>query len=132
MNEKPARSSKKKSAKAELSDALDLVKAGKYKEARPELESLIEADGLSAGDNNKIYHGLGRIEYYTKTYDKALVYFSKIYTKFPKSSLAPGALLYIAKSLKKLNKTAEAKEAFTRCAEDYPGSNEAAEAKKEI
>jgi TolA-binding protein len=130
--EKPRASSKKKSAKAELSDALDLVKSGKYTEAKPQLEALIDADGLSAGDNNKIMHGLGRIEYYTKNYDKALVYFSKVYTKFPKSSLAPSSLLYIAKSLKKMKKSAEAKEAFTRVAEDYPGSVEAAEAKKEI
>lgn len=130
--EKPRASSKKKSAKAELIDALELVKEGKYKEAKPELEALIDAEGLTPGDNNKIMHGLGRIEYYTKNYEQALVYFSKIYTKFPKASLAPSSLLYIAKSLKKLGKSAEAKEAFTRVSEDYPGSHEAAEAKKEI
>lgn len=131
-SEKPKASSKKKSAKAELSDALDLVKENKYTEARSALEGLIDADGLTAGDNNKIMHGLGRVEYYTKNYEKALVYFSKIYTKFPKASLAPSSLLFIARSLDKLGKKAEAKEAFTRCAEDYPGSAEAAEAKKEI
>lgn len=131
-NEKPRASSKKKSAKAELSDALELVKDGKYKEAKADLESLIDADGLTAGDNNKIMHGLGRIEYYTKNYEQALVYFSKIYTKYPKASLAPNSLLYIAKSLKKLGKKDEAKEAFSRVAEDYPGSSEALEAKKEL
>ncbi len=131
-SEKPRTSSKKKSAKAELSDALALVKEGRYTEAKTELEALIDGEGLSPGDNNKIMHGLGRIEYYTKNYDKALVYFSKIYTKYPKASLAPSSLLYIAKSLKKLGKQDEAKEAFTRVAEDYPGSREAAEAKKEI
>jgi TolA-binding protein len=130
--EKARSSSKKKSAKAELADALELVKAGKYSEAKSELELLIGADGLSAGDNNKLLHGLGRVEYYAKNYDKALVYFSKIYTKYPKSSLAPNSLLYIAKSLKKLGKKEEAKEAFQRCVDDYPGSKDAAEAKKEI
>jgi TolA-binding protein len=124
--------SKKKSAKAELSLALALVKEGKYSEAKIELESLLGEEGLSPGENNKIMHGLGRIEYYTKNYDQALVYFSKIYTQYPKSSLAPESLLYIAKSLKKLGKKDEAKEAFTRVAEDYPGSRESAEAKKEI
>lgn len=131
-SEKPRASSKKKSAKAELSEALVLVKDGKYSEAKSELESLIDAEGLTPGDNNKIMHGLGRIEYYTKNYDQALVYFSKVYTKYPKASLAPNSLLYIAKSLKKLGKKDEAKEAFTRVAEDYPGSKESAEAKKEI
>ncbi len=131
-NEKSRSSSKKKSAKAELNAALGLVKAGKFSQARTELESLIDADGLSAGDKNKLLHGLGRVEYSSKNYDKALVYFSKIYTKYPRSSLAAGSLLYIAKSLKKLGKKDEAKEAFQRCVEDYPGSEEAAEAKKEI
>lgn len=131
-SEKPRASSKKKSAKAELSEALVLVKDGKYSEAKSALESLIDAEGLTPGDNNKIMHGLGRIEYYTKNYDQALVYFSKVYTKYPKASLAPNSLLYIAKSLKKLGKKDEAKEAFTRVAEDYPGSKESAEAKKEI
>lgn len=132
-SEKPRSApSKKKSVKAELIDALELVKAGKYTEAKPELEALVDAEGLTPGDNNKVMHGLGRVEYYSKNYEQALVYFSKIYTKFPKASLAPSSLLYIARSLKKMGKKDEAKEAFTRCAEDYPGSNEAAEAKKEI
>ncbi len=131
-NDKPRASSKKKNAKAELSDALELVKAGKYNEAKPELESLIGAEGLSSSDNNKIMHRLGQINYYTKNYDQALVYFSKVYTKYPKASIAPSSLLYIARSLKKLGKKDEAKEAFTRVAEDYPGSKESAEAKKEI
>ncbi len=130
--EKPRAAGKKKNVKADLSDALSLVKEGKYSQAKTDLEALIDAEGLSPGDNNKIMHGLGRIEYYTKNYDKALVYFSKIYTKYPKASLAPNSLLYIAKSLKKLGKKDEAKEAFTRVAEDYPGSSESAEAKKEI
>ncbi len=131
-SEKPRSSSKKKSGKADVIDALELVKAGKYAEAKPELEALVDSEGISPGDNNKVMHGLGRVEYYSKNYEKALVYFSKIYTKFPKASLAPNSLLYIARSLKKMGKKDEAKEAFTRCAEDYPGSNEAAEAKKEL
>jgi TolA-binding protein len=108
------------------------VKQGKLSQARPELEALIDAEGLTPGDNNKLLHGLGRVEYGLKNYDKALVYFSKVYTKYPKASLAPSSLLFIARSLKKLGKTDEAKEAFNRVAEDYPDSSEAAEAKKEI
>lgn len=131
-NEKPRASSKKKSAKTELSSALYLVKVGEFGKAKSELEGLIDNEELSPGDNNKLMHALGRVEYYTKNYEKALVYFSKVYPKYPKASLAPNSLLYIAKSLKKLGKKDEAKEAFTRVAEDYPGSQESAEAKKEL
>lgn len=122
----------KKSAKTELARALDLVKGNAYGEARGELEALIDHPELSAGDHNKVLHGLGRVEYYTKNYEKGLVYFSKIYSKYPKSSLAPSSLLFIARSLVKMGKKEEAKEAFAKVQEDYPNSKEAKEAKKEM
>ena len=127
--EKPA-SAKKKSAKEQLASALALVKKDKYKAAREELEALIDHPELTPGDHNKVFHGLGKVEYFSKDYEKALVYFSKIYTKFPKASLAPSSLLFIARSFQKLGKTDEAKEAFAKVVEDYPNSPEAAEAKK--
>lgn len=129
---KSVESSKKKSPKDELAAALDLVKKDKYSQARTELESLIGSKDLSAGDVNKLYHGLGRVEYYTKNYEKALVYFSKIYTQYPRSSLASNSLLFIGRSLAKLKKTEESKEAFNRLIQDYPNTSDAALAKKEL
>lgn len=126
------KSSKKKSAKEDLEEGLALVKANKYAEARTELEALIDHSDLSPGDRNKVLHGLGRVEYYTGHPDKALVYFSKIYTKFPKASLAPSSLLFIGRSLAKMGKKDEAKEAFAKVVEDYKGTKEANEAKKEL
>jgi TolA-binding protein len=123
---------KKKSVKSELAEALDDIKNDKYDAAREVLESLIEHKDLSPGDQNKVFQGLGKVEYYTKNYDKALVYFSKVYTKYPKASLAPSCLLFIGRTLEKMGKKAEAKEAFAKVGEDYPGSKEAAEAKKEL
>lgn len=124
--------SQKKSAKSDLKEALSLVKANKYDAARTQLEGLIDHADLSAGDRNKVIHGLGKVEFYTKNYEKGLVYFSKIFSKYPKSSLAPSSLLFIGKSLKKMKKKDEAKEAFAKVVEDYPSSSEAKEAKKEI
>lgn len=132
MTKESAKPAKKKSAKGDLAEALNLVSKNEYKEARSSLESLIDHEDLSPGDKNKVLHGLGRVEFFTKNYDKALVYFSKIYTKFPKSSLAPGSLLYIGKTLDKMGKKDEAKEAYAKVVEDYPSSKEAASAKKEI
>ncbi len=48
-NEKPRSSSKKKSAKSELSGALYLVKVGEYSKAKSELESLVDDEELSPG-----------------------------------------------------------------------------------
>jgi TolA-binding protein len=121
----------KKGAKEELTVAIELVNKHKFGDARDALESLIEHDDLNPGDNNKVFHSLGRVEYNTKNYDKALVYFSKIYTKYPKASLAPSSLLFIGRTLKKMGKNDEAKEAFSKLKDEYPGSKEAKEVKHE-
>ncbi len=126
------RASKKKSAKSELANGLELIKQDKYDDARSELEALIDHPDLTPGDKNKVLHGLGKVEYYTGNSDKALVYFSKIYTRFPKATLAPSSLLFIGKSLAKMGKKDEAKQAFAKVVEDYKGSKEANEAKKEL
>lgn len=130
--EAPKSTSKKKNAKSDLAEALELIKQDKYDSARSELEALIEHPDLTPGDHNKVLHGLGKVEYYTGNSDKALVYFSKIFTRFPKASLAPSSLLFIGRSLSKMGKKDEAKEAFAKVVEDYKGSKEANEAKKEL
>jgi TolA-binding protein len=128
----PKTSSKKKTAREELNEAINLVKIDEFDSARPRLLNLLDHKDLSPGDKNKVLHGLGRVEFFTKNYDKALVYFSKIYTKYPKATLAPSSLLFIGRSFKRMGKTDAAKEAFTKLAEDYPGSKEVTEAKKEL
>jgi TolA-binding protein len=124
--------SQKKSAKNELAHALKLIKQDDYANAKSELESLIDHPDLSPGDHNKVFHGLGKVEYYTKNFDKSMVYFSKIYTKHPKSSLAASSLFFIAQNLDKMGKKDAAKEAYAKVVEDYAGSKEAKEAKKEM
>ena len=121
----------KKGAKEELISAVEMVNKHKYSDARNNLEELIDHEDLSPGDHNKVLHCLGRVEYNTKNYDKALVYFSKIYTKYPKASLAPSCLLIIGRTLKKMGKKDEAKEAFAKLKDEYPGSKEAKEVKHE-
>lgn len=127
-----AQAPKKKSAKQDLATGLELVRKNQYAEARTELEALIDHKDLTAGEHNKVLHGLGRVEYYTGNTDKALVYFSKIFTKYPKSSLAASSLLFIGRSLKKSGKKDEATQAFQKVVEDYSGTKEANAAKKEI
>lgn len=123
---------KKKTAKEELNRGLDLIKDNKYEEARKELEALIDHKDLTPGEKNKVLHGLGKVEYYTGNPEKAMVYFSKIFTKFPKASLAPSSLLFIGRSLEKMGKKDEAKQAFQKVLEDYKGTKEANEAKQRL
>ncbi len=129
---KAAPSAQKKSAKTDLAEALVHIKNDKYKEARALLEPIIDNANLSPGENNKVLHGLGKVEYYTKHYDQSLVYFSKVFTKYPRSSIAPNCLLFIGRSLKAMGKKPEAKEAFEKVTEDYPNTSDAKLATSEI
>lgn len=128
----PTKFSKKKSAKDELESGLENIKNDKYSAARSDLEPLIDHKDLTPGEQNKVIHGLGKVEYYSGNNEKALVYFSKVFAKFPKSSMAPSSLLFIGRSLKKMGKKDEAKEAFSKVIEDYPKSKEAVDARKEL
>ena len=127
-----APASQKKSPKDELSEGLEFVKDNKFSEARETLEPLIDHKDLSLGERNKVFHGLGKVEFFSKNYEKALIYFSKVYAKYPKASIAPSSLLFIGKSLEKMSKKQEAREAFAKVVEDYPGTKEASEAQKEL
>ncbi len=131
-NSNKSTSTKKKSAKEELTEVLSSLKKKSFAEAKNTLLSLLEKNELSPGDTNKALHALGQLEFNKKNFDQALVYFSKIYSKYPKATLAPSSLLFIGKSLKRMGKKDEAKQAFAKLSEDYPRAKETSEAKKEL
>ncbi len=114
--------SPKKKPKEAVAEALELIKRKKNSQAREALERIDREDELSAADRNKVWHALGILEQREDKHEKALVYFSKIYTKYPKSSLAPSSLAHIADSLEKLGKKDEAAQAREELRSQYPGS----------
>lgn len=116
-------------AKSVIAQAKSLMKKKKYSEARAKLEGLVNDSSVSSADMNKVLFHLGEVEFSQKQWEKSLVYFSKIYTKYPKSSLAPTSLLYIGKALKSLGKSDESKQAFDELKSNYPGSSAAKEVK---
>lgn len=109
--------------------ALKLVNQKKWDQARAALEDIIASGSVSPADLNKAYHGLGLVEYNQKNWEKSLVLFSKIYTKYPKSSLAPSSLLHIGRALAKLDKKDESQQALQQLREQYPQSAAAKEVK---
>jgi TolA-binding protein len=120
----------KKGPKDEIAEARKLIGRRKLSDARSILEGMINDSKVSPGDMNKVLHGLGEIEFAQKNWEKSLVFFSKIYTKYPKSSLAPSSLLHIGRALKKLGKTDEASQAFQELRTQYPDSAAAKEARQ--
>ena len=101
-------------------------------EAKDLYLQVISENKISNAKKNHVYYNLGLLEYWSKSYDEALVYFSKIYTKYPKSSFAPGSLLYIGRSFAKSNRPDEAKATFQEVIKNYPKSKQAKSAKEEL
>lgn len=119
----------KSNPKSQINEARSLTNKKKYSDAKAKLEALINDSSVTPADLNKVLHNLGEIEFAQKQWEKSLVYFSKIYTKYPKSSLAPSSLLFIGKALKNLGKNEESKQAFDELKANYPGSAAAKEVK---
>lgn len=115
-----------------LQSAHKLFEKGKSSQAIAAYEGVLAENKISAAQKNHVYYNLGLLNYRKKKYDDALSYFSKIYTKYPKSSWAPRALLFIAHSLDKKGLKAEAKAAYKKVLKEYPKSRQARKAKKEL
>jgi TolA-binding protein len=112
----------KKKPKEAVAEALGLIKKKKHAQARETLERVDRELELGPADRNKVWHALGILEQGEGKHEKALVYFSKIYTKYPQSSLAPSSLAHIAESLEKLGKKEEAAQAREELRAQYPDS----------
>lgn len=93
---------------------------------------VLDEGKINASQRNHVWYNLGLINYNSKKYDSALVYFSKIYANYPQSSWAPRSLLYIARSLKNQNKKNESTGAYQELVKKFPNSSQAKEAKGEM
>jgi TolA-binding protein len=125
---KPAKSK----SNSKLKTAHKAFEKNKLKKAKQLYLELLSSKSVNAAQRNHLYFNLGLMEYWNKKYNDALVYFSKIFSKYPRSSFAPRSLLYIARSFKKLNKADEANESFSVLIRDYPKSKHAKTAKEEM
>jgi len=119
--------SPKKNPKDEIAEARKLINRKKWDDAKGILDQLIGNNAIPASDMNKGLFCLGEVEYGKKKWEKSLGFLSKIYTKYPKSSLAAPSLLHIGRALEKLGKKDEAAQAFQELRSQYPGSAAAKE-----
>ena len=115
-----------------LKQAHTAFEKNKQKKAKALYLEVLQKGKINNRTKNHVYMNLGLLEYWSAKYDQALIYFSKIYTKYPKSSFAPRALLYIGRSFKKSNRPEEAKVTFEEVISNYPKTRQAKAAKKEL
>ncbi|MDA8791943.1 tetratricopeptide repeat protein [Bacteriovoracaceae bacterium] len=130
----PVKKGSKKTKKvSEYRKANLLFDAGKREEARTIYVGLLQKkNALSASQRNVVWYNLGLYNKKKKNYDQALSYFSKIYSKFPKSTLAPKSLLEIARCFNFKKDKTKAKTIYSELIKKYPESKQTGLAKKEI
>lgn len=120
------------SSDEKLKRAHDAFEKNKQEEAKTLYQEVLSENKINAAQKNHVLYNLGLLSYWAKKYDQAIVSFSKIYTKYPKSSFAPRSLLYIGRSFKAQNKKEEANAMFDELIKNYPKSSHATTAKKEM
>ncbi|MBD63962.1 MAG: hypothetical protein CME62_02045 [Halobacteriovoraceae bacterium] len=121
-----------KSSDSLYAEANKAFTANKQKKAKDLYLEVLAQGKISNATKNKVYYNLGLLEHWAKDYDQSLVYFSKIYTKYPRSSKAPGSLYYIGMNFKQKNETDKAKATFEELIKSYPKSVFVSKAKKEL
>ena len=125
-------SAPKKKENKKLSDydkAMATYKRGKYKEAKAEFQELLKQK-LSGSKRSRVLHNLGMCSFILKQDDQVLIYFSKLFTDFPKSGYNKNGLLFLGKSFQRMNKKDEAKQTFNELLTRFPKAKQTSEAKK--
>lgn len=115
-----------------LTKANKAFSKNQQKKAKDLYQEVLNQGKISNATKNKVYYNLGLLEYWGSQYNNALIYFSKIYDKYPRSSKAPGSLFYIGLSFKKQKEKAKASAIFQELINKYPKSPFAKKAKKEL
>lgn len=125
-------SSKKGSTTSAYNRAMLNYKKGYYKSAKRQLLALFDNKKIKGSKRARVIHNLGMIEYRNKKHEKALSYFSILYSKMPDSSYNKSGLLHMAKTFRTLGQKEEAREILKELRKKFPGSKQAKEAKKMI
>jgi TolA-binding protein len=109
--------------------AMATYKRGKYKDAKALLQELLKKK-MNGSKRSRVLHNLGMSSYILKQDDQVLIYFSKLFTDFPKSGYNKNGLLFLGKSFQRMNKKEEAKQTFNELLTRFPKAKQSGEAKK--
>lgn len=110
--------------------ATSLYRKGRYSQAKKIYSKLLKSKKLRGKTKQHVLHNMGMIEFIQKRYTDSLVYFSRLFTKYPKSVYNPNGLLFLAKSFEKLNQKDRAKQTLHELIKRFPKKKSAKKAKK--
>lgn len=128
----PAPKTKSKSNASPFDSAMANYKKGRYKTARGQLEELLESNKYKGKRKARIIHNLGMVAYMQKRYDDSLVYFSRLYTEFPKVGYVKNGLLFLGRSFVKKGQKEQAKQTFNELISKFPKSSSANHARNDL
>jgi TolA-binding protein len=110
--------------------AINHYKKGRYAKARTQFLDLLDDKSIKGNKKARLIHNLGMIAYMDKDFDKALVYFSKLFTQYPEAPYNKNGLLFLAKTFKSLQKKKQALQTIDELIKRYPKWKGISKAKK--
>lgn len=110
--------------------ALRDYRNAKYARAKSQFLDLINDKKIKGNQRARLIHNLGMSEYMLGNCDKAIVYYSKLFTQFPDAPFNPNGLLFLGKCFNKLDRQEEAKQSYDELIKRYPKAKQAKEATK--
>tara|TARA_R100000656_G_scaffold100565_1_gene73059 strand:- start:964 stop:1707 length:744 start_codon:yes stop_codon:yes gene_type:complete len=120
-------------AKKKLSDydqAMSEYGKGRYSSAKPILVKLLEDKSIKGSKQARVMHNLGMISYMDKQYDKALVYFSRLFTEHEKTGYNKNGLLFLGRTFDKLGQKEQAKQTLGELIKRFPDAKQVKAAKE--
>lgn len=110
--------------------AVGLYKTKNYEDAKSVFLDLVDDKKTKRKEKEGSLQYLGLIEYKKKNYDEAKVYFSRLFSEYPKSTYNATGLLYLARTFSELKQKAEASMTLEELLTRFPNSKEAKEGAK--
>jgi tol-pal system protein YbgF len=118
-------------AAAEYQAAFDLLKAGKYDEARAGFGSFLLAHPTHELASNAQYW-LGEVSYVERDYEGALKAFGKVLSDYPQARKAPDALLKTGYCQYELKRYPQARATLVKVTEQFPDAPAARDAAERL
>ncbi len=119
--------------KKKLSDydqAMSDYGKGRYGQAKPILVKLLNNKSIKGSQQARVLHNLGMISYMDKEFDKALVYFSRLFTEHGKTGYNKNGLLFLARSFEKLGQKEQASQTLNELIARFPDAKQVKDAKE--
>lgn len=110
--------------------AVGLYKAKSYADAKSIFLDLVDDKKTKRKDKEGSLQYLGLIEYRLKNFEEAKVYFSRLFSEYPKSTFNATGLLYLARTFSELKQKDEATMTLEELLTRFPETKEAKEGAK--